>query len=254
MKVTHWIAMLGAPLFACATAGTNPHEMSAAQHEAAAGQEERAAAGHQAEYTESGDVLRERCIPGGGAFVRTGPWPGACWTSLTNTTDFHRRAAEAHRRAADEHHAASAALLDAEAKACAGLSPNDRDISPFEHREDIAGVEPLRDVGVSGFQPLDRPTGAIVTFRAVPGMSTEWLQRVVDCHLARNAASGHEVPEMPDCPLVPVAVTAKVTSTGNGFAVAIRSENPAAAKEVLDRAQRLVGAGPVSSHTPASER
>lgn len=31
----------------------------------------------------------------------------------------------------------------------------------------------------------------------------DWLERAISCHLARNAALGHEVPAMPDCPLVP---------------------------------------------------
>jgi hypothetical protein len=49
-------------------------------------------------------------------------------------------------------------------------------------------------------------------------MTAEWLQRLTDCHIARNAALGHVAPAMPDCPLVPMGVTARVTSTGGGFA------------------------------------
>jgi len=52
---------------------------------------------------------------------------------------------------------------------------------------------------------------------------------------------------MPNCPLVPKGVVARVTSTGSGFAVAIRSDNPATAREILARARRLAGTGPVSS-------
>jgi hypothetical protein len=58
-------------------------------------------------------------------------------------------------------------------------------------------------------------------------MTTEWLQRSVDCQLARNAALGHVVPEMPDCPLIPNGVEAHVRSVGNGFAVEIKSNDPA---------------------------
>jgi hypothetical protein len=82
--------------------------------------------------------------------------------------------------------------------------------------------------------------GAVIVFRATPGMTAEWLQRVVDCHLARNAALGHDVPEMPDCPLVPKGVAATVKATDAGFAVAVRSEDSSTAAEVLRRARSLV--------------
>jgi hypothetical protein len=70
-------------------------------------------------------------------------------------------------------------------------------------------------------------------------LTAEWLQRVVDCHIARNNALGNNMPEMAYCPLVPKGVTAKVASLGNGFAVTIESKDPASAQEVLRRAQAL---------------
>lgn len=87
-----------------------------------------------------------------------------------------------------------------------------------------------------------RTAGAVVTFRAVPGLTAEWLQRLVDCHLARNAARGHVVPEMPNCPLVPKGAAATVRSTGDGFAVSISSSDDATAREIRARAERLGGA------------
>ncbi len=80
-------------------------------------------------------------------------------------------------------------------------------------------------------------------------MTTEWVQRVVDCHVARNASLGHIVPEMPNCPLVVKGAQARVTSTGNGFAVEIRSSDPAGAQEILARAQRLVLSGVAGNGT-----
>jgi hypothetical protein len=82
--------------------------------------------------------------------------------------------------------------------------------------------------------------GAIITFRAVKGMTAQWLQRVVDCHLARNAALGHELPEMAYCPLVPKDVSAHVSATDTGFAVAVRSDDATTAAEILGRARSLV--------------
>jgi hypothetical protein len=92
---------------------------------------------------------------------------------------------------------------------------------------------------LTGKQAHDEVVGAVVVFRAVPGLTAEWLQRIVDCHVARNNALGNDMPEMSYCPLVPKGITAKVSSTGDGFAVTIESQDPNTAKEVLRRAQGL---------------
>lgn len=52
---------------------------------------------------------------------------------------------------------------------------------------------------------------------------------------------GHVMPEMPYCPLVPKNVSASVTATDTGLVVAIRSGDPEVAREILKRAQTLVG-------------
>lgn len=202
-----WLTVLGV-VFGCTSSSpdSRPPAMSAVQHEEAAQEEERA-------------VVE--------------------WTSVTNPTDANRRAIEEHRRRAADHRAASGALRDAEARACVGISPEDRDGSPFEHTEDIESVAPLKEWRRQNRRSYEELVGATVTFRAVRGMTAEWLQRVVDCHLARNASLGHVVPEMPNCPLVPEGASAMVSSTGRGFAVAIRSNDPAVAKEILGRAERL---------------
>jgi hypothetical protein len=220
-----------ASMAACGgTPGAQPHDMSAAQHEAMAANESKAGESHAAQYSPDASVASERCDPRS----------TACWTSTTNPTATHLDDANKHRKAAADHRAASQALRDAEASACVGLSDNDRDMSPFDHREDIASVQPLNLNVSSGRGQYMRMEGAVITFRAVPGMTAQWLQRVVDCHLARNAALGHDVPEMPYCPLVPKGVTAKVTATDSGFAVAVRSEDSDTSKDVLRRAQALV--------------
>jgi hypothetical protein len=55
------------------------------------------------------------------------------------------------------------------------------------------------------------------------------------------SVAGHNVPEMPYCPLVPKDVTATVTATDKGFAVALESKNADVAREILKRANALVG-------------
>lgn len=241
-SIRYRVLWLGS-LFAgsCATPGAGPHDMGVAEHEAAAQSAEEAAGEHQEQFDPGATASQTGCRG------NTTSYGGACWTSTRNPTDAHRRAAENYRKQAADHRAASAALRDAEARACVGLPPEDRDMSPFDHTEDIASVVPLVEKGVAGKTSYEKKVGATVTFRAVEGMTAEWLQRLVDCHLARNAALGHVVPEMPNCPLVPKGAEAHVSSTGAGFAVAIRSDDRAAADEILARAQRLLPLGPVSS-------
>jgi hypothetical protein len=234
---------IAALLVACAgTPGAQPHDMSAAQHEAMGAQAEQGAALHQAQYDAGATETVERCGRGGRNFTHGGGGiEGPCWTSTRNPTAGHLDEASKLRKVAADHRAASQALRDAEALSCVGLSDDDRDISPFAHGEDIASVEPLYANVMSGKGPSSRLQGAVITFRALPGMTAQWLQRVVDCHLARNAALGHQVPEMPYCPLVPKGVTATVTPAGAGFAVGVRSDDTETANDVLRRAQSLVG-------------
>ena len=229
---------LGLPVSCAATTpGAQPHDMSAPQHEAMAANEGKKAELHSAQYDPGASIKSERCNRG--AAARTGGDEG-CWTSITNATAAHLEQSQKHQKMAADHRAASQALRDSEAHACVGISAEDRDMSPFEHREDIASVEPLTVHAASSRGSSTRTVGAIITFRAIPGMTSQWLQRVVDCHLARNAAVGHDVPEMPSCPLVPNNVTAQVNPTASGFAVSVRSDDTDTAREVLRRAQTLV--------------
>jgi len=234
------LVLLLASCFSCATPGSGPHEMSGAKHEGAAQQLDAAASSEAQQYEPSAQVTRQRCAPVVTAARGAEILSAACWTSVSNPTDEHRRKAEQLRRQAAEHRAGAVALREAEARGCVGLQPDDRDISPFERTEDIADAAALWGPATGNAKVRsDQLVGAIITFRAVPGLTAEWLQRVIDCHLARNASRGHLVPEMPNCPLVPNGATATVTSTGNGFAVSIRTTDALAAAEILSRAQRL---------------
>jgi hypothetical protein len=158
-----------------------------------------------------------------------------------NPTAEHSQEAEQHRALAAQHRAASESLRAAEASACSGISDEDRDMSPFAHRDDIRSVSPLREDVRTGKAPGFRVAGVEVVFRAVPGMTAEWLQRVVTCHLARNAAIGHAVAgaDMPYCPLTPRGAQASVRSVGDGFAVDIRSNDDEIAQQIKQRSESL---------------
>ena len=229
----------GLALCACAsTPGAQPSDMSMAQHEQAAGAHEAQAASHGAQFNPNAPTTQTSATPQSQcSFTNAG-----CWTSISNPTQQHMDEAAKHRKMAADHRAASQALRDTEAWACVGVSSDDRDMSPFHHQDDITSVQPAT-VHIWGKQPRDQVVGAVVTFHAVPGMTAEWLQRVVDCHVARNNALGNDVPEMPYCPLVPKGITATVSSTGDGFAVRIESQDPKTSAEVLRRAQALKNPG-----------
>lgn len=227
------------PLLACAAKGTRPHDMGAAAHASEAAAADVSATEHALQYDPLAAESTQRC--GGG-----GKGGRVCWTVVINPTESHQNDAEAMTRLAAEHRAASEALRAAEDSACAGIAPEDRDISPFHYAEDIAGVDALTVSRGGGKLPRSEVTvGAVVTVRAVPGLTPEWLRRVVDCHIARSSALGHVVPEMPNCPLVPKGVSATVSSTGTGFAVEIRSSDAAGGEDVLARARRLVSVASV---------
>lgn len=227
------ISILGLTAACASTPGARPHDMSIAQHEREGQSQAAAAEADAAKYNSNAPAGPARCLSNAAASE-------PCWTSITNPTADYLRSAEKHRIQAADHRSASAALREAESRACVGISAGNRDMSPFEHAEDIESVDPLTEhIGDTEEAAAQRMAGAIITFRAVPGMTAEWVQREMDCHVARNASLGHDVPEMPNCPLVPNGVLASVRSTGNGFAVAIRSDSDSTAREILVRAQRL---------------
>jgi hypothetical protein len=207
-------------LLGCASTAKGPVMMNAASHSTAAKGEAEIAAAHDTEVGRGERASRRWC-------GRPLDAIGFCWTSLVSADSEHRRAAESHREAAATHRGRSSALRAAEASACAGIAESERDQSPFSHREDIVRVD------------VDERAGVTVVFRAVEGMTAAGLQRVIDCHLARNAALGHEVPEMSYCPLAPAGVLAEVRPVAGGFAVDVTTRDPAASALVYERALAL---------------
>ena len=231
-------------LGACATPGANPHDMSAAHHQGTAAEHDQLAADHAKDYRPGAEARRPPCLPTRRAGLDFYLYD-VCWSSALNPTEWHKTQAETHRKHAVDHRAASASLRDAEAKACAGLAEGERELSPFEHSEDVAAVSALTQPSKGG----EETVGARVTFKPVEGLTVEWLQRAVDCHLARNAALGHAVPEMPSCPLVPNGAQARVTGQPGSISVEIRASDPAAAREILQRARQLVSPVPSAKST-----
>ncbi len=219
---------------ACASTPTpQTTEVAAAQHDQLAASDDQAAAKHIAKFDPTAQQTKQRCTgraPGGDADVEV------CWTSEVNPTADHLKKAQRLHALAEEQRAVSEKLRKAEVSACSGVSEIDKTMSPFSHPEDVAAVTPLKTAGAS-----PRPEGALITFRAIDGMTSARLERLVNCQLARNACLENSAQEMAYCPLVLKNVKATVTPAADGlFGISVRSEDPAIAQEVLKRSQALI--------------
>lgn len=224
------IAILYALGCAGPIAGARPGEMSMQQHRSTAAGHAQAGDEHAAQYDEKAMTDPGDCFQ----------YLGSCWGS--NPTEAHEKEATQHRRVAAAHRSGAQSLQEAEARACVGVSDADRDISPFLHREAIVDVKPLsrRTTSYGYERSVEEDVGATVVLLPAAGVTAERLQRIVECHVARNGALGNDVPGMDFCPLVPKGITASVTSAGNGFAVNIATNDSATAADVLRRARALL--------------
>lgn len=199
----------------------NPRDMTVAQHQAVAAADDQKA-----------DSKLCESAPDAGS-------SGPCWGAESEET--RREVADLRRKAAEHRNAA--AVLQAEQQACSGVSEADRVQSPFSHQEDIVSVQPLAERLPQGGT---RVAGAVIIFRKVPRLTAELLQKIIDCHLARDAAFGFDARELEYCPLNvnPLGfhrLKATVTEQADGFLVRLDAENEEVAKKVLARAQMLVG-------------
>lgn len=194
--------------------GTHPEDMSAAQHEAAAADAEAKAVEAESQYDP--DVV----------VFDGGDCSEFCFRS--NPTEHHLREANRLRREAARHREASHELQVAEERACAEIPELHRDFSPFFHRSHITGAE-LGDDG-----PVT------VHFDEIPKTTAAGLQRLVDCHLARNAAMGFEMEEMDYCPLAVAKVSATVLETDAGVDIQLEAEDEQARAEVVARVEKLL--------------
>lgn len=241
------VALASVALAACRPAamiGPEPNEPAtqreaagAAQHHAAAEREEARIHRHEALYDPKASQSFRRCDP---KRVERVPGQPICWLEAVNPTAVHLKEIEAHRLRAAEHRRAARELREIEERACAGIAPEDRDVSPFSHRGDILGVSVLEDAPEKPKRQR-QVLGATVVFRPVPGLTAGELQHLLECHLARNATIGHELAshEMEHCLLTQRGARATVRPLESGFAVDVSADDPFARQEIWRRAQAL---------------
>jgi hypothetical protein len=127
--------------------------------------------------------------------------------------------------------------VEYEKAACAEVSDAERDEGPFARRDRIVGVEELREKTYPKAPP--QPVGVAVYVRAAPGVTEQWVGRVIDCHLAHRALVGDRLPDR-DSPLFAENATIHVSSTPTAFRVAIRSLDLDVARSVIEKGNRLV--------------
>lgn len=213
-KFRSWVRFAFAATIGCASTGTRPSDMSARQHEQAANQDQRSAQAHQEQYDPN-------AWSGGGGGCDT-----LCFATWSNPTSEHAQQARKHRSLAAKHRRASERLREAERRLCAGIPERDRDVSPFFHFADIASV-------TTESEPFE------VRFNPIGGLDAGAMQRLVDCHIGRNAVLGLAASKMDFCPLVARGVRAKVRADGNTIVVELEAEDPDGRDEVRARLLRL---------------
>ncbi|HEY0715583.1 MAG TPA: hypothetical protein VGF45_23075 [Polyangia bacterium] len=230
---------------ACASTPTFSQDYSAAAHDRAA-DEDRASAREHADRYEGRAVRYVELYPETPASCDRS-LAGNCspfWTMTKNPTDRELALAAAYQSRARAHRKAAQALRNAEGKACVLVSMADEDMSPFLRQRDILAVEEIGRSGGRG--PLGQPAGAAITFGEVRDLTAQNLQRIVDCHLARNAALGWDQSVNIACPLNVKGAAANVRTIGGRLVVEVTAVDAAAALEIIKRAQALAEPRPVS--------
>jgi hypothetical protein len=149
---------------------------------------------------------------------------------------------------ADQHRARIEDLRDAEHQACSGLLDRDGHVMSFGHVEEVRRIEKAGSSVVS----------VMLTATNDGGLKLDEVERVVQCHLARNASRGLDAMDAGSCPFVPGA-RATVRADGRNLSVTIVAPNDVVAK-ALDRCSSVnfvsapPGASTVTGETGAHAR
>ncbi|HXX67430.1 MAG TPA: hypothetical protein VEK07_09630 [Polyangiaceae bacterium] len=149
----------------------------------------------------------------------------------------HLSASADDRAAAGDRLGAARRLREMEQAACAEVSDADRDQGPFARRDRIQDVELLRDRPYP--KQMLQPAGVAIYLRASDGLTEQWLGHVLECHLAHHAVVGDHMAGRPS-PLLVDDARVSLSSTVDGFRIAITAREVSAAREIIERAQALI--------------
>ncbi len=120
---------------------------------------------------------------------------------------------------------------------CALIPEAEQNVCPLQHTEVLGARELKAPIDAKGY--VFAPTGAVVYMVAAPGLTQEWLGHLVECYQAKIAIAGNGLQARESCPLAEPGSSYSVSSTGDGFAVAIRSPDHDAAKRIIEVSERL---------------
>jgi hypothetical protein len=168
----------------------------------------------------------------------------ATFGCASQSVAFRQMSAADHERAASsstdtalaqEHLDAASRLRNEERVACDGVPDADRLGGPFAQAQNVTHVDVVRDRVLlpKGFL---EPVGVAVYLRAEPGMTQQWLGRIVACHVAHVAAMGGE--DRPS-PLSVANTQVAVSSTSVGFRITVTSKDSGIARSVIDKGEEL---------------
>jgi hypothetical protein len=125
------------------------------------------------------------------------------------------------------------------AQLCAGIPEAEARAGLAGMQPAIDSVEPLTVRIAMGRGFSTREEGATAYIRATPGVTQQWVGRVLQCHRSQYGAG---TPGSEADPLTLADVDASVAATETGFAVQIRSKDSGVAKEIVRRAAPLAQA------------
>jgi hypothetical protein len=125
------------------------------------------------------------------------------------------------------------------AQACALIPEAEQNVCPLQHTL-VLGTRQLKTpIDTKGY--VFAPAGAVVYMVAAPGLTQEWLGHLVECYQAKVAMAGTALQARESCPLAEPESSYSVSSTGDGFAISIRSAryDYDAAKRIIEGSERL---------------
>jgi len=130
----------------------------------------------------------------------------------------------------------------AEASACSFVAMDDAVRDQLYGAGSAFSARPVRGAVHQGrirtraAQP-DRVMGAVLHVHAQPGMTQQYLERALECHVRGGQAVNAADPLVIEDGAI---VDVDVASAGGAFAVRIMGDGPAAGRAILRRAERLV--------------
>ncbi len=131
-----------------------------------------------------------------------------------------------------------AVSADQMAYLCAGVADAEAQNPSFLASSSVNGVRPF--MGERHYIKFTEPElrGADIDIRSTPGMTRQWLTRVLRCHVARRSVQGPQ--DGVADPFVVGTPDLLVLETDTGFVVRVAGRDRADGVEILRRAKMLV--------------